>query len=208
MERLGQDCVAELREALARQDLIGAAKPHYVTADVEVRIVNPARLGHAERVRCDPLAESGEKRQSAADRGSEGANRWPWTFWMSSQRGGPRNVHVRVGSLDVQEGSVERCEPAIHPARRTRSGPAMTVGARMTSSTGASLKRRGRASVRGIGIRTYLVTRGEGALCMPQSSPQARPKSSDRRYEIDPTNGRNKAGQSTFVTATSAATAR
>jgi hypothetical protein len=37
-------------------------------------------------------------------------------------------------------------------------GPAITVGIRSTSSTGASMNRRGRASVRGIGISTYFVT--------------------------------------------------
>ena len=42
----------------------------------------------------------------------------------------------------------------------------MTVGIRMTSSTGASRKRRGRASVRGIGMSTYFVTAGEDGLFM------------------------------------------
>lgn len=61
----------------------------------------------------------------------------------------------------------------------------MTVGIRVTSSTGASRKRRGRASVRGIGISMYLVMRGEDDLFMPKSSAPERHESSDRRYQID-----------------------
>jgi hypothetical protein len=57
----------------------------------------------------------------------------------------------------------------------------MTVGIRMTSSTGASRKRRGRASVRGIGMSTYFVTAGEDGLFMATWSARARVESWDRR---------------------------
>src|SRR4051812_21481492 len=161
-----------------------------MTTDVELRVVDPAWRGHAERVRGDALAEPREERQPPADRGPEGANRRPGTCGMRGQAGGPRDVHVGVGSLDVEKGRVECCEALIHPARRMRSGPAMTVGIRITSSTGASRKRRGRESVRGIGMSTYFLVRGEGALSMHRMVDRIRPRvigptvgnRPDRRY--------------------------
>src|SRR4051794_33282775 len=103
---------------------------------------------------------------------------------MWSQEGGPRDVHVGVAGLQMEEGRVERREAPIHPPLRARVGPFMTVGIRRTSSTGASRNRRGRASVRGIGISTYLLMRGAAGFSMSQCCAPPGSKSSDRRYEI------------------------
>jgi hypothetical protein len=64
----------------------------------------------------------------------------------------------------------------------------MTVGIRVTGSTGARRNRRGRASVRGSGISMYFVMRGVPSF-MAKSCARAPAKSSDRRSELDPTSG-------------------
>jgi hypothetical protein len=59
----------------------------------------------------------------------------------------------------------------------------VTVGSRVTASTGARRKRRGRASVRGNGISTYFWMGGV-PLFMAECSAHGQVKSSDRRSEI------------------------
>ena len=128
IERLGQDRVRELAEALQRDRL--PVQHGDVTGDVELVVVDPGGFGQPQRRERQPLAKARHPREAGADLRPQRPDRGPGRLRGRIEQTAPRDVHVSVGCLQSEEGAVERCQPR-HGAhvRRWKARP-LRVGGR------------------------------------------------------------------------------
>jgi hypothetical protein len=107
VQRLGENQVRQGVEPVAGEHRAGRREPDHVVPDVEVDVVDPARLGQAPGGDRDPLAETRHRGHAGAHRGAQVRQRDARAVGKRVEDALPAHVHVGAGRLERQEGRVE-----------------------------------------------------------------------------------------------------
>ena len=122
VERLGEQGVDQVVEAVQRHRFVGPGVGDDVAGDVEARVVHPERVAQPRRRIGEPVPAARQLAQAGADRRPQRLHRRTLARGVRTAQPDPRDVHGRARRFEPQEGRIERRKlfQNAHPGRAHR----------------------------------------------------------------------------------------